>query len=92
AVGSNCGAGIEYMIDIAAIMAQHTDKYMFIKPNAGLPVIEEGETVFKATPREMGERVDELLDIGVQLFGGCCGTTVEHIKVFRGVIDKRLNR
>ena len=89
-VGSNCGAGIGYMIEIAEIMAQHTDKYIFIKPNAGLPVIEDGETVFKATPQEMGDRVEELLDIGVRLFGGCCGTTVEHIKVFRAVIDKRL--
>ena len=89
AVGSNCGAGIEYLIEIARIMAQHTDKYIFIKPNAGLPVVEDGETVFKATPQEMGERVDEILDIGVKLFGGCCGTTAEHIKVFRKIIDKR---
>jgi len=92
AVGSNCGSGIEYMIEIAEIMAQHTDKYIFIKPNAGLPVIEDGQTVYKATPQEMGERVGELLDIGVRLFGGCCGTTVEHIKTFRAVIDKHLTR
>ena len=91
-VGSNCGAGIEYLIEIAEIIAQHTDKYIFIKPNAGLPAVKNGETVYKSTPQEMSDRVDELLDIGVQLFGGCCGTTFEHIKAFRAVLDKRLKR
>ena len=86
-IGSNCGSGIVQMIDICREMAQHTDKYIFIKPNAGLPVLENGQTVFKETPAQMAEHVDELIDCGVNLFGGCCGTTAEHIKAFREKLD-----
>ncbi|MFC1782815.1 homocysteine S-methyltransferase family protein [Planctomycetota bacterium] len=86
-IGSNCGSGIVQMIDICREIAQHTDKYIFIKPNAGLPVLENGQTVFKETPEQMAEHVDELIDCGVNLFGGCCGTTAEHIKAFRQILD-----
>ncbi|KPK76800.1 MAG: hypothetical protein AMJ79_05425 [Phycisphaerae bacterium SM23_30] len=89
-IGSNCGAGIQQLTEICRQLRQHTDKYILIKPNAGLPVLRDGKTVFNDTPEQMAEYVDELLECGVNLFGGCCGTTAEHIKAFRKKLDDRL--
>jgi len=79
-VGANCGSGIAGMIEVARLMraaVPHTP--IIIQPNAGLPVYEGGRTVFKETPAEMAARVPELLAAGVNILGGCCGTTPDHI-------------
>lgn len=86
-IGSNCGTGIEEMAEIARQMRDYTDGFIMIQANAGLPVLEEGKTVFKDTPEKMAQYVPALIDSGVNIIGGCCGTTPDHIAAMRKKID-----
>jgi 5-methyltetrahydrofolate--homocysteine methyltransferase len=52
---------------------------LWVKPNAGLPRIQEGETVFDVTPDQMAEYARKFVALGVRVVGGCCGNTPEHI-------------
>lgn len=87
ATGSNCGTGIDDMVAIIREMRAHTRLPLLAEPNAGLPQMEEGKVVYKESPEYMGARIPDLLRAGAMLIGGCCGTTVAHIKVFRQVLD-----
>lgn len=86
-VGSNCGNGIDNMVKIASAFRKHTDLPLLIQSNAGFPRIEAGNLVYDETPEFMAKRVRELLDIGVSIIGGCCGTTPEHIRAIRRAVD-----
>ncbi|MBN1844468.1 MAG: homocysteine S-methyltransferase family protein [Sedimentisphaerales bacterium] len=87
-LGSNCGGGMEQMIEVCREFRSATDKYLMMQPNAGLPVIEQDRTVFKATPREMAEKLGQLLEAGANIVGGCCGTTADHIAAMRSFLDR----
>jgi 5-methyltetrahydrofolate--homocysteine methyltransferase len=87
AVGSNCGQGIENMIEIAAAFRGCSDLPLVIQSNAGVPVIREGAAVYTETPEFMAARVGRLLAAGVSIIGGCCGTTPQHIRALRAAID-----
>jgi len=87
AVGSNCGNGIDNIIDIAAIMRPETDLPLWFKPNAGMPQLINGATVYGETPSAMAEKASVLITTGANIIGGCCGTTPEHIRLMRKVID-----
>ncbi len=78
-VGSNCGAGIVQMVEIVGLMAPATDLPVWAKPNAGLPQLVDGKTVFRQSPEEMAAHFRELVEAGASIIGGCCGTTPEHI-------------
>ncbi|MGE5569256.1 MAG: homocysteine S-methyltransferase family protein [Rhodospirillales bacterium] len=79
-VGANCGSGIANMIEIVRQMrAAAPETPILAQPNAGVPVVEGGKTVFKETPEYMASRVAELIDAGANIVGGCCGTTPNHI-------------
>jgi 5-methyltetrahydrofolate--homocysteine methyltransferase len=81
-IGSNCGNGIANMIGIARQMrAAAPGTPILIQANAGVPVIEDGKTVFKESPDYMASRLGELVEAGANIVGGCCGTTPEHIAV-----------
>ena len=82
-VGSNCGNGIENMVKIAREFRARTDAPLLIQSNAGLPEMIDGSVVYTETPEFMAEKARELLDIGVDVIGGCCGTTPEHIRALR---------
>jgi 5-methyltetrahydrofolate--homocysteine methyltransferase len=86
-VGSNCGNGIENMVKIAREFRAHTDLPLIIQSNAGLPEMVNGELIYSETPEFMAARVGDLLDSGVTVIGGCCGTTPEHIKAIRAAVD-----
>lgn len=81
-VGSNCGLGPDNMIEIVKILRASVpaDVPVLAMPNAGMPTIENGVTVFKETPAEMGAKVIKLKAAGANIIGGCCGTTPEHIR------------
>jgi len=79
-VGSNCGLGIEKMVEIATRMRAVTDKYLVIQSNAGMPVIQNGETCYLDTPEYMAEHYRKLADLPINILGGCCGTTADHIR------------
>lgn len=79
-VGANCGNGIDNMIEITSeIRAALPNTPILIHANAGMPVLEDGKTVFKDTPADMAARVKELIAAGANIIGGCCGTSPAHI-------------
>jgi 5-methyltetrahydrofolate--homocysteine methyltransferase len=89
--GSNCGNGIEAMIRIAQEFRKYTTLPLVFQSNAGVPKIQEGRPVYSEGPELMAQRVPELASVGASVIGGCCGTTPEHIRAIRKVVDS-LNR
>ncbi|MDI6767855.1 MAG: homocysteine S-methyltransferase family protein [Bacteroidota bacterium] len=89
-IGSNCGNGIEKMIDIAREFKKHTTLPIIIQSNAGLPVIKDEVLIYPETPDFMARKSKELVEAGVKIIGGCCGTTPEHITAIRKTIESIL--
>ena len=80
-IGANCGNGIEGMIQIVKeIRLCNADIPVLVHANAGMPVYDEGETVFPETPEQTAGYVRAIINAGVNIIGGCCGTTPEHIR------------
>ena len=88
AVGANCGAGIENMIEVARLMKPVLSVPLWVKANAGLPELVDGKTVFRQSPDVMAQHVGELVAAGANIVGGCCGTTPEHIRLLVAQCDK----
>lgn len=89
ALGVNCGKEID-MDDIIEIVRRYrycTNLPLFARPNAGTPIREDNRWRYPRTPRMMADRLPELLEAGVAMVGGCCGTTPDHIAAFREVVD-----
>ncbi len=91
-VGSNCGTGMEHMVGIARELTRTARLPVAVQPNAGLPEIRGETVVYNETPEAMAARVPELLDLGVSLIGGCCGTTPEHVRALRRAVDAWVNQ
>lgn len=79
-VGANCGAGAADLVDVARAMRAATTRPLWIKPNAGLPELVGGETVYRESPEAMAAHVRDLAETGAKVIGGCCGTGPEHIR------------
>jgi 5-methyltetrahydrofolate--homocysteine methyltransferase len=79
-VGSNCGVGSEAMVSILARMAPLAAVPLLAKPNAGVPRLEGGRTVYDETPERFARNGAALVRAGAAIVGGCCGTTPEHIR------------
>ena len=80
-IGANCGNGTAGMIEIVReIRALDPQIPVLVHANAGLPVYQDGKTVFPETPDEMASQIRELVEAGASIVGGCCGTTPEHIR------------
>ncbi len=79
-VGTNCGNGIERMVEIATKMRAVTDGYLAVQSNAGMPTLVKGENCYPETPEFMAEGYRKLADLPVNILGGCCGTNAAHIK------------
>ncbi|MBR9999645.1 MAG: homocysteine S-methyltransferase family protein [Cyclobacteriaceae bacterium] len=89
-IGANCGNGIRDMTGIVReIRAVNTSIPILIHANAGMPVYRDGRTVFPETPEEMASYVIPIIEAGANIVGGCCGTTPEHIRQIREIIDKK---
>jgi 5-methyltetrahydrofolate--homocysteine methyltransferase len=86
-IGSNCGEGIEKMIGIAREFRKFSQFPVAIQSNAGQPVESETGLVYPETPDFFAGKVVELLDLGVQIIGGCCGTSPDHIRAIRKTVD-----
>lgn len=87
AIGANCGTGVAPMVAIARELRTASRLPLVIQPNAGLPRAEGGRTVYDETPAVLAEGARALVDAGVQIVGGCCGTTPEHIRALRAMVD-----
>ncbi len=78
-VGANCGTGIDTVVPICAALSAATDRPVWIKANAGMPDLVDGEVVYRMTPETFADHVDDLLTAGADFVGGCCGTDPEFI-------------
>src|SRR5207248_11396415 len=79
-IGLNCATGPREMNDAVRYLCHNSTKAISVLPNAGLPQNESGRTVYKLTPQELAEYHKRFIEeYGVQLVGGCCGTTPKHI-------------
>ena len=87
AIGSNCGNGIEHMVALAREFRAASRLPLVIQANAGLPKSVAGRTVYDETPEFLAAKARELVAIGVSVIGGCCGTTPEHIRALRAMVD-----
>jgi len=79
-IGANCGTTLENMEKIQAEYAAFNPGFpLWAKPNAGLPRLVDGTTVFDVTPEQMGAAALKFIALGARVVGGCCGNTPEHI-------------
>jgi 5-methyltetrahydrofolate--homocysteine methyltransferase len=90
-IAMNCGTGIDVGWATKAIPRYRaiSDLPTMAQPNAGTPVLENMKVIYKQTPDEMTAELPGLLDAGVNIVGGCCGSTADHIRKFRELIDAR---
>jgi methionine synthase I (cobalamin-dependent) len=89
ALGVNCGRDIDLpdLVEIVRRYKDVTDMPIFVRPNAGSPERVNGHWIYPRSASRMAEGLPALLDAGVNMVGGCCGTTPEHIAAFRPIID-----
>ncbi|MDX2152571.1 MAG: homocysteine S-methyltransferase family protein [Bryobacteraceae bacterium] len=80
AIGANCGMGIESAVEICGRLRAATELPLWIKPNAGLPVMVNGEVRYTQSPQAFASGVPRLLQAGATFVGGCCGTSPEFIR------------
>jgi len=93
-VGSNCGTRLtleDYEALAEQLVAGAGGAPVILQPNAGSPVQRGNRTEFPATPRDMARVAGRLLDTGVRVLGGCCGTTPQHLAAMRGAMDRTGN-
>lgn len=88
ALGVNCGFGPKTLLPFVKRMASVASIPLVVTPNAGLPMIRDGKTVYDLTPEAFAEEMKELLFDGVFFAGGCCGTTPAHIAALKTVVDQ----
>lgn len=88
AVGVNCSVGTKSAINAAKRMLKACSLPVLLCPNAGLPVEREGKTVYLQTAEAFAEEMREAALAGVQILGGCCGTTPQHIAAIKREFGK----
>ncbi len=88
AFGLNCSTGPEAMLEQLERLTPYATVPLIAKPNAGLPRTENGRTVYRCPPEEFASYVEKMAAAGVRIFGGCCGTTPEHIAALRGAVER----
>lgn len=96
ALGINCGLGPKQMKSIFERLARFASVPLIIMPNAGLPRVENGRTVYDVDPAEFAEDMAEIIAMGAWFAGGCCGTTPAHIRALtekcRNFVPKALTK
>lgn len=80
AIGVNCSLGPKALAPVVEKYLEYSSIPVLLKPNAGLPRAIGGKTVYDVPPKEFADTVAELIEKGVRIAGGCCGTTPEYIK------------
>ena len=87
AFGLNCSTGPEQMLVQLRRLREYARVPLIAKPNAGMPITVGGKTVYDCTPEEFTAFVQPMLEAGVAVFGGCCGTTAAHIAALARALD-----
>lgn len=78
-LGLNCSTGPEHMAGPVKYLTEHSTRPISVLPNAGLPINVDGDAVYPMQPEPFAELLGEFVDWGVNVVGGCCGTTPEHL-------------
>jgi len=86
-IGLNCAVGPKEMLDALERMLPHTRLPISLMPNAGVPRIIDGRTLYLCSPEYLAEFGKRFIQTGARLVGGCCGTTPEHIRAVRRAIS-----
>lgn len=84
AFGLNCSTGPEEMLAQFKRLGEFAEVPLAVKPNAGLPEVVDGKTVYSCTPEELAGYTDRFNGAGAAMFGGCCGTGPDHIAALKG--------
>lgn len=88
AIGINCSVGPHEMLPVFQQLSKYSKKFLSVEPNAGIPVLENGVTRFPVGPEEFSKAMLNFVKSGARIIGGCCGTTPEHIKLLRKLLDE----
>ena len=91
-VGINCSLGPAKLRPFAARMLAVTEKPVLVQANAGLPHVEDGHTVYDIHPAEYAEAVRGMVEDGVGVIGGCCGTNPDYIRLLADIVRDRAPR
>lgn len=86
ALGANCSLGPKEMMQLVEKLVRYSKLPIIIQPNAGLPKIQGGKTIYETGPREFSRYARAMAEKGVTILGGCCGTTPEHIRALNDVL------
>ena len=92
AFGLNCSIGPKTMLDFVERMIERTSLPISIMPNAGLPQFVDGRQLYMSTPDYFAVYTKRFIESGVQIIGGCCGTTPEHIRKMAGTLAQKQTR
>ena len=79
-IGINCGLGPKQITAMMEELAKYASIPIMAQPNAGLPQIVDGKTVYDVSPEEFGRECENIAAMGASVLGGCCGTTPDHIR------------
>lgn len=88
-IGANCSTGAEELLEVMKEYRRSTRLPLLVEPNAGMPVLVDGKTVFKETPEDMARFAEPFRALGVNLIGACCGITPAHIKAMGEALASR---
>ena len=88
-IGVNCSVGPEDMLEVVGRMGRATSLPLSVQPNAGLPVMRHGRTVFPQTAEQMAPFARQFVDRGAAIVGGCCGTTPEYIRMIASEVGHK---
>ena len=80
AIGANCSLGPRQLGGVVEELLKYASVPVLLKPNAGLPEVKDGKTVYDITPAVFAQEVIPFIEKGVRIVGGCCGTTPDYIK------------
>jgi 5-methyltetrahydrofolate--homocysteine methyltransferase len=90
AIGANCGEGLEMIPDVLAQMREVEPGIILIaKPNAGLPKLSHGTTIYDIEPPEFAKRMVDFIEQGAQVVGACCGSSPTYISEMVGLLKSR---
>lgn len=89
ALGVNCSLGPKELLPVVEEITRYAQVPVVVQANAGLPEMENGATVYRLTPAAYLAAIAPMLDLGVTVVGGCCGTTPAFTKVLRELLDSR---
>jgi 5-methyltetrahydrofolate--homocysteine methyltransferase len=87
-IGANCTIGSKEMIPLARILRDSTNLPVIVQPNAGKPQLKDGKTIYEQDPEDFAEDIEAMVRIGVNVVGGCCGTTPEFISaIYKRIVE-----